>query len=319
MSKRLRSCLCTQEQLESPVFRRWARKLRQPFVLHRKLWEFCYIVQALHERGVLRPGSRGLGFGVGQERLPAPFASLGCQVVATDLGEEKARNAGWGSTNQHAASPQALANPGLCKPSVFAERVSFRPVDMSAIPPDLRGFDFTWSSCSLEHLGSIRKGQEFLSRMMDTLKPGGVAVHTTEFNLSSNASTLDDQPTVLFRRRDIEDLAAHLSTRGQRIRLDFSLGSRVADHYIDVPPYQHDPGPCRRARPNHVPRPGRRPRLARRLARPRAHARRADPRGRDPLAVGRLGASLIQMGPCWMARPGRNGRRSPWGCGTSTS
>jgi hypothetical protein len=25
------------------------------------------------------------------------------------------------------------------------------------------------------------------------------------------------------------------------------------------------------------------------------------------------------MGPCWMARPGRNGRRSPWGCGTSTS
>src|SRR6266542_2731592 len=94
---RLHSCPCTQEQLESPTFRWWIEQVGLGHGLHRKLWEFAYVAQALYERGVLGPGKRGLGFAVGQEPLPALFASRGCTIVASDLHTEKV-SAGWKDT-----------------------------------------------------------------------------------------------------------------------------------------------------------------------------------------------------------------------------
>ncbi len=90
MDAPLKSSLCTQAQLESAVFRAWCPRLGEGFKLHRKLWEFCYIAQALRERGLVRPGARGLGFGVGREPLVAYFAGQGCAVVATDLAPRRA-------------------------------------------------------------------------------------------------------------------------------------------------------------------------------------------------------------------------------------
>ena len=46
--------------------------------------------------------------------------------------------------------------------------------------------------------------------MLDSLRflrPGGIAIHTTEFNVSSNDNTVADGDTVIYRKRDIEDLA----------------------------------------------------------------------------------------------------------------
>jgi 2-polyprenyl-3-methyl-5-hydroxy-6-metoxy-1,4-benzoquinol methylase len=245
----LRSCICTQAQMESAAFRSWVEKLRPSWDrltglrthLHRKLWEWCYIAQALKERDMLRPGRRGLGFGVGQEPLAALFAGLGCDIVATDLAEDRARQIGWIDSHQHAASLDALNADRLCQPEAFARRVSFRFVDMNDIPTDLRGFDFVWSACSLEHLGSLEHGRRFLHNSMTCLKPGGVGVHTTEFNLSSNEATLDHFPTVLFRRRDIESLAERLTADGHALDVDFARGDGIADDFVDVPPYRHDP------------------------------------------------------------------------------
>ena len=243
MPRLLRSNLCHQAQLESRAFRGWAARLGERFHLYRKLWEWCFIAQALHERGLLRRGRRGLGFGVGKEPLTALFAGLGCEVVATDMDEEQSRREGWHWTedNQHAAGLAALNERGLCDPEAFRRRVSFRVVDMNAIPADLRDFDFTWSACSLEHLGSIARGQDFLDNQMRCLRPGGVAVHTTEFNCSSEAETLDHFPTVLFRRCDIEAIADRLRAAGHAIGLDFDRGDGLADGFVDVPPYTFNP------------------------------------------------------------------------------
>jgi SAM-dependent methyltransferase len=227
--------------MESADFRRWCERLGHPFGLHRKFWEHCYIAQALHERGMLRPGRRGLGFGVGKEPLAACFASMGCRVVATDLAEDRAVATGWADGRQHANSLAALNEQGLCDPESFRELVSFRFVDMNAIPDDLRGFDFTWSSCSFEHVGSIDLGMRFVAEMLRRLRPGGVAVHTTEFNLSSDEETLSEGPTVLFRRRDILAMADRLAADGYRIDLDLDPGDGPADRVVDVPPYRHDP------------------------------------------------------------------------------
>lgn len=240
---RLVSQLCRTAELESDPFRAWAQRLHEPHRLHRKLWEFCYICQALSERDCLRPGRRGLGFAVGQEQLPALFASLGCQITASDLAPDDHRANEWASSGQWADSLSSLNTRGICPTEDFAQRVEFRPVDMNQIPAELcRGeYDFTWSSCSFEHCGSLSLGAEFLRRQMDCLRPGGVAVHTTEFNLSSNRSTIEQGNTVIYRRRDIEQLMADLRRAGHSVEpLDLRLGNHPLDREFDPPPYRQN-------------------------------------------------------------------------------
>jgi hypothetical protein len=237
----LKSCLCTQAQLESEEFQRWAVRIREPHMhLHRKLWEWCYITQALYERELLRPGRRGLGFAVGNEPLPSLFAGYECEITATDLFAEQAKQAGWVDSNQHAANLEILNSRGFCDPTLFKQRVSFRNVDMNNIPADLIGFDFVWSSCSLEHLGSIKLGAEFIYNSLRCLKPGGFAVHTTEFNVSSDTATLDQGPTVLFRKQDINQIVDHLRGEGHDIAIDFTSGNEYADEFVDLPPYKQE-------------------------------------------------------------------------------
>ena len=240
---RLDSRLCRAEDLESVSFRDWAARLGEPHRLHRKLWEFCYLCQALSERGMLQPGRRGLGFAVGQESLPALFASLGCRIMASDLAPDDDRAQGWARTGQWADSLASLNQRGLCPADQFAARVQFQPVDMNNIPADLcRGeFDFTWSSCSFEHCGSIALGSAFVERQMACLRPGGVAVHTTEFNLSSNQGTVFSGPTVIYRRADIEQLVSRLIAEGHHVEpLNLDLGNHPLAHHVDERPYSSD-------------------------------------------------------------------------------
>lgn len=238
---RLTSCLCTAETLSSDAFRYWLAQLGETWRLHRKLWEFGFICQALFERGLLQSGRRGLGFAVGQEPLPSLFAARGCEILATDLDTSDPRAKGWERSGEWAGAADALNFDTICDPALFRQRVRFRAVDMNRIPTDLTGFDFTWSACAFEHCGSIELGRQFLLRQMDCLKPGGVAVHTTEFNLSSNTSTVESGRTVIFRRRDIEELVNTLRDRGHRVEpLDLSLGTHPLDWYVDERPYSAD-------------------------------------------------------------------------------
>ena len=85
-------------------------------MLHRKMWEWLFICEALFERGMLRPGRRGLGFGVGKEPLVALFASMGVEVLATDLDPERAREQGWTETGDEYAGERAALNGTACAP-----------------------------------------------------------------------------------------------------------------------------------------------------------------------------------------------------------
>lgn len=232
------SQLCRLATLESPAFRGWLERLHDGWHMHRKNWEHAYICQALHERGMLEPGRRGLGFAVGAEKLPSFFAALGCRITATDLAADDDRNVGWAKTGQWTGNRDALNVHGLCPEDDFRDRVEFRAVDMNDIPDDLRGYDFTWSTCSFEHCGTLDMGLEFLERQLDCLRPGGVAVHTTEFNLSSNDQTIAAGPAVIYRLRDIEDVVRRLTDQGHRVEpLDVDPGDREVDRFIDPPPY----------------------------------------------------------------------------------
>ena len=236
------SQLCTASQFAEPTYRRWCRALREPPTLGRKQWEFVWLLQCLDRAGKLAPGRRGLGFGCGREPLAAAMAARGCTVVATDLDHETAAGHGWIETGQHAARLDDLNDRGLCLPEAFRERVEFRPQDMNAISEDLTGFDFVWSSCAFEHLGSIERGLAFVTRAMQCLKPGGLAVHTTEFNLSSNGPTVESEDLSVFRRQDIERLVRALEREGHRVwPLNLQPGTGPVDRYVDVPPYRSEP------------------------------------------------------------------------------
>jgi 2-polyprenyl-3-methyl-5-hydroxy-6-metoxy-1,4-benzoquinol methylase len=235
-------CLCRAQHFRQPWFSFWCQALGEGLRYHRKLWEFVFICQALHERGVIAKDKKGLGFGVGAEPLPAYFASRGAKIMATDMAAEEAEAAGWTQTAQHAAGKETLARPAICDPKVFDKNVSFRTVDMNHVPDDLTGFDFCWSACALEHLGSIDHGLDFIERSLATLKPGGLAIHTTEFNVSSDWETLETGSTVLFRRRDIDDFAERMRAKGHVVTpIDYHPGFGDVDRYIDVAPYREEP------------------------------------------------------------------------------
>ena len=232
------SQLCTQDQFEEPIFAQLCAMLDIIPNPHRKIWEFCYVVAVMQAAGLLRPGIRALGFGVGQEQIPALLARAGATVVATDAPDTVVHGQGWSSTGQHAAELKALDYPSILPFEELQKRVAFRPVDMNAIPDDLRDFDVCWSSCAFEHLGSIALGLRFFERSLETLKPGGIAVHTTEFNLSSNDETMETPGLSVYRRRDIETLILELTEAGHEVAtFNTHPGDREMDAHIDLPPY----------------------------------------------------------------------------------
>jgi SAM-dependent methyltransferase len=233
----------TQADIESQWTEYWCERLRIAPLYHRKIWELCYVLQVLSEHGMLVPGKRGIGFGCGEEPLPSLLASLAIRVTVTDLPPDDAKARGWIDTSQHSSNLQKSFKDQLCTRSDFDRNVELRYVDMTKIPRDLdEQYDFCWSICALEHLGSIRAGQDFVANSIRTLKPGGIAVHTTEFNFVHEDTTIDDWPTVLFRRRDLMMIRDRISAAGCEIPpIDLDVGANVLDRFIDIPPYPHQP------------------------------------------------------------------------------
>lgn len=237
----LASKACTQADVESDWCACWLGRLHIPRIFHRKLWELSYVLQALWQNGHLAPGQKGLGFGCGTEPIPSLLASYGVDVVATDQPIEHQTSQGWSTSGQHTRSLDVLYRAYLVDRPTFDAHVSLSYVDMNAIPSELRGFDFCWSICALEHLGSIRAGLDFIEASLGTLRSGGTAVHTTEFNFLDDDRTVDNWPTVLFQRAHFRSLAEKLTAKGHRVApLDFDVGQKPLDRFIDMPPYSND-------------------------------------------------------------------------------
>jgi hypothetical protein len=236
-SRSITSRLCTMDQFLTENYKWWCNAFGEKFRWHRKQWEFYYISESLWLLEMLACGKRGLGFGIGQEPLPGLFASLGCDILATDLASDDPRAVQWACSGEHSACLAELnARPGGDSQKLL-ERLSFRQVDMNDIPENLKGFDFLWSSCALEHLGSLELGKRFILQSLKCLKPGGIAVHTTEYNVSSDHETFENERLVLFRKQDILGIQKELAERGHYLfPLDFYPGDGFLDRYVAYPP-----------------------------------------------------------------------------------
>jgi hypothetical protein len=261
LQPQLSSMVCQAAHFDTEWFARWAgqiwsgpsyrhawspptrlanlKAMLLPPRLHRKMWEFCAISEVLYQRGMLVPGKRGIGFAVGKEPLSCLFAGYGASILATDLDTTETNDA-WAKTGQQVTSLDQIFHPELIDEARFRSLVSFQEVDMR----DLRTLknqkaDFLWSSCSFEHLGTLKKGLDYVEEAMSFLVPGGLAVHTTEYNVWSNNKTIEEGDFVIYRRRDIEELAMRLRSKGYILETpDFRSGRRLADIIPDRVPYQ---------------------------------------------------------------------------------
>lgn len=213
--------------IQSPWLAYWAGQLDEPVRPHRKLWEFVAILQTLYEQGVLEPGARGLGFGTADEPLPSYLAGLGLSLVATDLPGETERD--------------RLFNPKFVDSAAFDERVEISNLDLRRLDdPTLRGFDFCWSSGVLNNFHALDEAADAVIGAMDVLRPGGVAVHTTDFAFAEDMP-FSPKGGLAFPRRFFERLADQLNGRKHEVAaLDFGLGDHPLDGYIDLEPFEVD-------------------------------------------------------------------------------
>lgn len=201
----------------------------------RKLWEWLYIYEATNLAGLLRPGASAVGFGCGNEPLPAMFASHGVEVLATDQGIDGAQGEAWAATGQLMGDLAGFSRPHIVDDAELARLVRLREVDMNAVPADIGTFDIAWSSCVIEHLGSPQRGMDFIVESCDLLNPGGIAVHTTEMELTSRAETADYGHCAVYRIDDLMDLQKRLAEIDCTASFNFHVSMDTpADRWISM-------------------------------------------------------------------------------------
>jgi SAM-dependent methyltransferase len=236
----LQSQSCSAAQCDDPRYLRWAKLFenwqddpagRQ---YNRKIWEFAYIAESVERAGLLSAGHSAVGFGVGHEPLPALFARHGLDVLATDQGIGS--GAEWAETGQlMGESLAALSRPNIVEDTTLAERVRMREVDMNAVPDDIGTFDVVWSSCVIEHLGSPERGMQFILDSCRLLRPGGIAVHTTELELTPQDRTMDYGHCAVYRVSDLRELARRLPDVGCQASFTYTVSmDRPEDRWVSL-------------------------------------------------------------------------------------
>jgi 2-polyprenyl-3-methyl-5-hydroxy-6-metoxy-1,4-benzoquinol methylase len=231
----------TQADIASDWVAYWCQELKTPVVFHRKIWELAYVLQAIYDHGSIREGTRGLGFGCGREPIPSYLGQQGVSVTVTDQAPEALQEQGWAKSGEYTESVDLAFHEKLISYEKFKQKIDFRYVDMNNINENLRNYDFCWSVCAYEHLGSIQKGMDFIENALKTVRPGGLSVHTTEFNFFNDNETIDNWMTVLFQKKHFIEIAQRLEAQGHKVApLNFDVGAGPLDRFIDVPPYAGD-------------------------------------------------------------------------------
>lgn len=173
--------ICDRRDWEHPAWRQALEDLGylpDPARLHRKEWEFAQGVYGLRKLRCLSPDAVALGLGAGTEPIIFFLAGRLRRVVATDLYA--------GDFSRHEADPRMLRDPEAFAPfSYHRDRLEVRRMDATAIDYAPESFDVVFSFSSFEHFGSRRAQRACLAAIHRALRPGGVAVLTTEVILNA--------------------------------------------------------------------------------------------------------------------------------------
>lgn len=172
--------VCRTTDAADPDWRRGYDDLgfpADPARFHRKIWEFNHALYGLRRLRRLAPEAEALGVGAGHEEVIYFLANRLRLVVATDLYEDGFLG-GEGQAD-------VLDHPAKYAPFPYREdHLQVRRMNGLALDaPDDR-FDIVFCLSSIEHFGSLDDKARALGEMFRVLKPGGVAVVTTEVVLN---------------------------------------------------------------------------------------------------------------------------------------
>jgi SAM-dependent methyltransferase len=144
---------------------------------HRKIWEFNQTLYGLRTLRRLAPDAVALGIGCGHEELMYFLANRVARVVATDLYQ--------GEYIGGESDADVLEHPAKYAPFNYRQdHLEVRRMNGLSLDAAESTFDFAFCLSSIEHFGSINDKHKALCEMFRVLKPGGVAVVTTEVVLN---------------------------------------------------------------------------------------------------------------------------------------
>jgi hypothetical protein len=222
----------------------WMSLLKETPKLHTKQFQNFAILEAA--ASVVKSGKSNLdaiGFGVGIEQIPAALGRIGFKVLATDyLDGEIAED--WRNTDQLLNKVDDLNSRLILTADEFANKVKFENMDMNVIPTEFNGnFDFVWSSCALGHIGGYKNGLDFIINSANLLKPGGIALHTTELDVSNFPTNVTFPTLSLYRMKDLQTVISQLRENGYKVsNLDLPpKWNGKSERFVDREPWGNQP------------------------------------------------------------------------------
>ncbi|CDX34984.1 hypothetical protein MPLA_1800115 [Mesorhizobium sp. ORS 3359] len=156
--------------IDSPLARRFA-ELKEPYTVHRKMWEYAICLEGLEAMGVISPSATGVAVGAGSERPLFYYANQIDLMVATDLYDNP----------QHEGTPAMLLDPTSFAPFPYRQeglKVFRMPGEALDFPDE--HFDFAFCLSSIEHFGSRENQARALNEMARVVRPGGAVCIITE-------------------------------------------------------------------------------------------------------------------------------------------
>jgi hypothetical protein len=235
------SNLCNHEAFLTKDYEDFCNLICEKKRIHRKQWEFYIIYKKILEHLINFDGKRGLGFAVGQEVLVPLFLKQNALLTVSDLDPNDPHSNAWINSSQHIVNGfEKYIESGYITKDLFLNNCKFEFINMNNIPRIFLNneYDFIWSSCALEHLGSIHKGLNYILNSLKCLKKGGIAVHTTEFNFKSNDKTLETPGCVSYRKQDFDWLINEVQELGYYIEpINYNRADTVVNNHIDDFPY----------------------------------------------------------------------------------
>lgn len=204
------SQLCTAAQFDEPVFLEVMEALGLRPGRGRGQWEQAWIVSTLATEGMVAPGRTGLALEPGRQRIAAVLASRGVAVQA--VGRPGPGPKGAEARRLELFYPEILALEDFDAMVGFAE---LDPLEPERLPTG--SFDFCWSNGQVQGRGSVAAALDFIEASLVPLRPGGLALHSCIFNLSSDSLTWELPDLVVLRKSDIERLAERLHGAGHQV------------------------------------------------------------------------------------------------------
>jgi hypothetical protein len=242
----IKSNLCSSEHFYLPDYHHFCYYIKYKPIMHRKIWEYFIINKNLeiHFNNKFY-NKKGLGFAVGNEPLVPYFILKKNYITATDISKNNINYKKWFLTNQNIdIGFNKYINPKsekyMLDEETFNSYCEKLYINMNNLPKKINNnkYDFLWSSCALEHLGSVKKSFDFIIKSLKFLKKGGIAVHTTEYNYISNDKTLITEDCIIFLKSHFKILGKKLKKFGYKLLpINFNRENTFINNNVDVYPY----------------------------------------------------------------------------------